>query len=339
MYGPTETTIWSAIWPVPPGEGPIPIGRPIGNNQLYVLDPLGRPAPIGVAGELYIGGDGVARGYRNRPELTAQRFAPNPFAAPASEAERMYRTGDAARFRADGTIDFLGRLDFQVKVNGHRIELGEIETHLAAHHAVQEAVVTVHANALGDQQLAAHIVLHQQTTEPPTPADWRNHLRRHLPDYMTPAHFIYHQALPLTPNRKIDRKALPAPDIYRPELKSQYMAPRNDLERLLANLLAELLELDKVGVLDNFFELGGHSLQATRYVARVGQALRLELPLWTFLRAPSVAALAEHLLEPPEAGARLMRIAQLQLQLAALSDDEVQALLQSKRQAPQVKMT
>ncbi|MEZ4706176.1 MAG: amino acid adenylation domain-containing protein [Caldilineaceae bacterium] len=333
MYGPTETTVWSAVWPVRPGAEPAPIGRPIGNNQLYVLDPLGRPTPIGVAGELFIGGDGVARGYLNRPELSEERFVQNPFAAPEEANARMYRTGDAARFRADGAVEYLGRLDFQVKVNGHRIELGEIETHLAAHDAVQEAVVVVHENLLGDQQLAAHIVLRQNGAEAPTASEWRNYLRLHLPDYMTPAHFIYHAALPLTPNRKIDRKALPAPDVFRPELKNQYVAPRNDLERLLANLLADLLELEKVGVWDDFFELGGHSLQATRYVARVGKALRLDLPLWAFLRAPSVAALAKHLLELPDVGARVMRLAQLQLKLAALSDAEVQALLQTKQQA------
>ncbi|HRW09241.1 MAG TPA: amino acid adenylation domain-containing protein, partial [Caldilineaceae bacterium] len=333
MYGPTETTIWSAVWPVHPGTSQVPIGRPIGNNQLYILDALGSPTPIGVAGELFIGGDGVARGYRNRPELNEERFVADPFVRSGAGHARMYRTGDAARYRADGIVEYLGRLDFQVKVNGHRIELGEVETHIAAHEAVQEAVVTVHENAMGEQQLVAHIVQQQHVTEAPTTTEWRNYLRRHLPNYMVPAHFLYLEAFPLTPNRKIDRKALPAPDVFRPELKNQYVAPRNDLELLLANLLAELLELEKVGVLDDFFELGGHSLQATRYVARVGNALRMDLPLWAFLRAPSVATLAEHLLALPDAGARIMRIAQLQIKMASLSDDDVQALLQAKRQA------
>ncbi len=324
MYGPTETTVWSSVQQVLPGSGQIPIGRPIGNTFLYILDGYGRAAPIGVAGELYIGGDGVARGYLNRPELNADRFLPNPFAD-----GRMYRTGDLARFLPDGVVEYLGRTDFQVKIHGHRIELGEIESLLAAHPCARETAVTVHGQS-GNQILAAYIVPHKEV-ERPTITALRDYLRQHLPEYMIPSAFVFLDEFPLTPNRKINRKALPAPDTYRPDLDNQYVAPRNDVEWVLTTIMADLLDIEKVGVHDDFFELGGHSLQATRFVARVGQAFRMDLPLWTFLRAPNAADLAQNLANAPD-GQRIAKIAKLRAKMAGMSPEEVQQLLRQRAQ-------
>ena len=326
MYGPTETTIWSSVQQISANQSQISIGKPIANNSFYVLDAHGQPVPIGVAGELYIGGDGVARGYLNRPELTDERFVPDPYTEWSSTG-RMYRTGDLVRYLASGTVEYLGRIDFQVKIHGHRIELGEIEAALSRQPHVGEVVVTVHTTP-NDAILAAYIVPHDEE-ERPTITALREILRAQLTDYMIPSAFVYLDEFPLTPNRKINRKALPAPDSFRPDLESSYMAPRTDLETVLADILAALLGLEKVGIHDDFFELGGHSLQATRYVARVGQALRMELSLWSFLRAPNVADLAAHLAELPEA-ARIKRIAQLRVKMAAMSPEEVQQLLAQK---------
>lgn len=327
MYGPTETTVWSSIHRIQAGSGQIRIGRPIGNTTLYILDPYGHPVPIGVAGELYIGGDGVARGYLNRPKLTAERFLPSPFAS--NEHERLYRTGDLARYGVDGVVEYLGRTDFQVKVHGHRIELGEIEAALTAYPPAREAVVTVHSHE-GDQILVAYMVLHVEK-EQPTVTAVRDYLRQSLPDYMIPSAFVYLDTFPLTPNRKVDRKALPAPDSYRPDLDNQYIAPRNDVETILTTILAELLGIEKVGIRDDFFELGGHSLQATRFVARVGEAFRMEMPLWTFLRAPNTIALAEYLANTPESE-RITNIAALRVRMAALPPEEAQQLLREEEE-------
>ncbi len=318
MYGPTETTVWSSIHRVQAGSGQIPIGRPVGNTSLYILDPHGRPVPIGVTGELYIGGDGVARGYLNRPNLTAERFLPDPFATNANA--RMYRTGDLAHYTADGVVEYLGRTDFQVKVHGHRIELGEIESLVTAYPPAREAIVTVYDNE-GDQILVAYMVLHTDA-ERPTITAVRDYLRQSLPDYMIPSAFVYLDAFPLTPNRKIDRKALPAPDSYRPDLDNQYAAPRNDVETVLTTILADLLGIEKVGIRDDFFELGGHSLQATRFVARVGHAFHMEMPLWIFLRAPNAADLADYLASTPDSE-RIAETAALHLQMGQLSPEEM----------------
>jgi hypothetical protein len=283
----------------------VPIGRPLANTRVYVLDAAGEPVPMGVAGELYIGGAGVVRGYQRRPGLTAERFVPDPFGG--EPGARMYRTGDLARWRADGTMEFVGRTDFQVKVRGFRIELGEIEAGLRSHPAVREAVVLAREDAPGDQRLAAYFV-------GAADADTlRRHLSTALPEYMVPAAYVRLDALPLTPNGKIDRKALPAPegDAY---ASREYEAPEGKIEVALAELWAELLRVERVGRGDNFFELGGHSLLALRVVSGVRHGMGLELPLAAVFEKPVLADLAERILElrlaqfDPETLARLAQL-------------------------------
>jgi amino acid adenylation domain-containing protein len=287
LYGPTEAAVDVSAWPcVPtPGATQVPIGRPISNIRLYVLDRQFAPVPIGVAGELYIGGIGVARGYVGRPELTAERFVPNPFAA----GERLYRTGDLARWRADGTLEFLGRLDHQVKLRGFRIELGEIEAALLSHPDIAQAAVLARDDAAtGAKQLVGYVV--GAPGAAPEASELRRHLQRSLPDHMVPSAFMMLDALPLTPNGKLDRKALPAPE--RPE-SATYAAPRNATEAALAEIFAEVLKLDRVGIDDNFFELGGDSLLATRAVDRMQQQFRIGLPLRALFETRSVSELAD----------------------------------------------
>ena len=268
VYGPTETTIWSTIHRVASGPGPVSIGRPIANTRLYLLDRQRQPVPIGVPGELFIGGDGVARGYWARPELTAERFVPDPFRD--DSGARLYRTGDLARYTPEGNLEFLGRLDHQVKISGHRIELGEIETILGRHPAVRQCVVVARGAArLGEQRLAAYYVV--EGSAAPNVSRLRDFLKQHLPDYMVPAVFIALEALPLTPNGKVDRRALPEPDTSRPELEQAYVAPRTETQRRLAELCATVLEIDKVGIHDNFFDLGGASIQALEVATRAEQ--------------------------------------------------------------------
>ncbi|MFH0344255.1 MAG: amino acid adenylation domain-containing protein, partial [Chromatiales bacterium] len=283
-YGPTEATIWSTVAEChDDGRKPL-IGRPIANTQLYILDPHLNPVPIGVPGELCIGGAGLARGYLNRPELTAENFIANPFGA-----GRLYKTGDLARYLPDGNIEFLGRLDTQVKVRGFRIELGEIETVLNQHPGVKACAVLAREDAPGDKRLVAYVVSHKA----PVPGKLREFLREKLPEYMLPTSFITLDHLPLTPNGKLDRKALPAPeDSRRPDLDALYVAPRTPTEETLAAIWAEVLKLDQVGIHDNFFDLGGHSLLAVQLISRVREQLDVDLPLRAIFEAPTVAALS-----------------------------------------------
>jgi acyl-coenzyme A synthetase/AMP-(fatty) acid ligase/acyl carrier protein len=300
MYGPTETTVWSSTYRVGQAQCTIPIGRPIANTQLYILDSRMQPVPVGVTGELFIGGDGVARGYVKRPKLTAERFVKDPFCGEPDA--RIYRTGDLVRYRPDGNIEFLGRIDHQVKVRGHRIELGEIESVLGRHPAVREAVVTVREDVPGDKRLVAYVVPNRQL--PLGIGELRSLLKDKLPDYMVPAAFVELEALPLTPNNKVDRRNLPPPPGER-QAEDLYIAPQNELERIIAGIWQDLLQVDRVGVDDNFFELGGHSLLATQVMARVRKVLRVDLPLRTLFDTPTVARLAESvetlrwLAEPP----------------------------------------
>ncbi|HEX2078035.1 MAG TPA: AMP-binding protein, partial [Longimicrobium sp.] len=283
LYGPTEGTILASTHPVP-ADGVVyghPIGRPLGNVRLYVCDGVGSPQPAGVPGELLIGGAGVARGYLGRAGLTAERFVPDPFGG--EPGARLYRTGDRARWRADGTLEYLGRLDFQVKVRGFRIELGEIEAVLRQHESVADCVVMARAEA-GEQRLVAYVVGGVEADE------LREHLRRSLPEYMVPAAFVFLDALPLTPNGKLDRKALPAPELASAE--DRYVAPRTPVEEVLAGIWAEVLGLERVDVMESFFELGGHSLLATRVVSRVRKRFGVELPLRALFEGPTVAELA-----------------------------------------------
>ncbi|HWH73294.1 MAG TPA: MupA/Atu3671 family FMN-dependent luciferase-like monooxygenase [Methylibium sp.] len=293
MYGPTETTIWSAVHAVEHIEGSIPLGRPLANQQLYVLDRRQQPLPPGVPGELVIGGAGVVRGYLHRPELTAERFLPHPFQGAAGG--RVYRTGDLVRWRDDGTVEFLGRLDHQVKVRGYRIELGEIETALLAHAAVREAVVVAREDVPGDVRLVAYLVAAAGTS--PGAGELREQLRERLPEFMLPAHFVTLAALPQTPNGKIDRKALPAPDAgSAPAAEpAAYVAPTSELEETIAAIWKDVLKLSQVGTRDNFFDLGGHSLLAVQTHRRLKETLNRPLSITDIFRFPTIASLSAFL--------------------------------------------
>jgi amino acid adenylation domain-containing protein len=327
-YGPTEATVCATLHVSADHARAPAIGRPLPNVQVYLLDPQLRPTPIGVPGELFIGGVGLARGYLGRPDLTAERFVPNPFVTTEDERRttndetaerpvvlrpsscvRLYRTGDLARYRADGQIMFLGRRDQQVKLRGFRIELGEIEAALRAHPAVQTALVLARADTPGDQRLVAYVVTtndeRRMTNDERDPsvalrpssvvADLRGFLQRRLPDYMLPSAFVLLDALPRTPNGKLDRAALPPPDVARPLTDDSFVAPRSPTEALLAQIWADLLRLDRVGVDDNFFALGGHSLLATQLIARLRETFQIELAVHRLFAAPTLGALAEQI--------------------------------------------
>ena len=292
QYGPSESHVVTAFtltgpsnsWPVLP-----PIGRPIANTQIYLLDSHLQPVPIGVPGELYIGGVCLARGYLGRPELTDERFVKHPFSREPDA--RLYRTGDLARYLPDGNIEFLGRTDHQVKIRGFRIELGEIESVLGAHPLVQETVVVVREDVTGDPRLVAYIVA-KQTAAPPSATELRHFLAEKLPDYMLPAHIVFLDTLPLTPNGKTDRQALPAPDQFRPDLEQTYVAPRTPDEKAVAQIWQQVLNIEQIGIHDNFFELGGHSLQTVQIVSKISAAFDQQLPVkWLFLY-PTIASLA-----------------------------------------------
>ncbi|MEW6302842.1 MAG: amino acid adenylation domain-containing protein [Verrucomicrobiota bacterium] len=289
MYGPTETTVWSASHLVREDGPTIPIGRPIANTTIYILDRNLQPVPVGLPGELFIGGAGVARGYLNRPELTAEKFLPDPFSTTPNA--RLYRTGDLARYRRDGTIEFLGRLDHQIKLRGFRIELGEIESTLRQHPSVRECVTRVWGTTATDQQLAAYLVAAQEPLA--EPAELRRFLSQRLPDYMVPASFAWLDKLPLTPNGKADRKALPKPE--RPRTETSGPGPRTERERAIAKIWHELLRIGSVGLHDNFFDLGGNSLLVVQAQARLREHLGVNLPVVTFFQYPTIAALAGHL--------------------------------------------
>lgn len=303
MYGPTETTIWSAVSRVRENETPM-IGGPIVNTQLYILDRHLQPVPEGAAGELHIGGDGLARGYLHRAELTQEKFLTNPFIM--RNGERIYKTGDLVRYRGRGRIEFLGRLDHQVKIRGFRIELGEIEAVLLSHSNIREAVVVARDGvAGGEKRLVAYIVTCQST--PPTTAELKTLVASRLPEYMVPSAFVTLDALPLTPNGKVDRKALPAPDQNRPELASNFVAPGTPMENTIAEVWARALKLEKVGTQDNFFDLGGHSLLLAQVHARLCEALKTDLSIVKLFQYPTISALAAHLTQPPPEAAVVNR--------------------------------
>ena len=287
-YGPSETTVCATVSEPLVKTGKPDIGKPIGNTQVYVLDENLAPAPVGVSGELYLGGAGLARGYVNRAELTAEKFIPNPFSG--KEGERLYRTGDRGRWRSDGTLEFMGRLDDQVKVRGYRIELGEIEAALLECAGVEQAVVVVREDHVGDKRLMAYVVKHDEPGS--NSADLREYLHKRLPEYMVPGIIVRLGEMPLTPNGKVDRKALPSPELVNGRGRSR-SAPRSAEEEILSGIFAEVLKLDRVGVEQNFFEAGGHSLLAMQVISRVRSAFNMELPLRALFEAPTVAGLAE----------------------------------------------
>jgi acyl-coenzyme A synthetase/AMP-(fatty) acid ligase/acyl carrier protein len=328
QYGPSESHVVTAYTLAgPPGDWPAlpPIGRPIANTEIYLLQKDGQPIPLGVAGELYIGGICLARGYLNRPDLTAEKFIPNPFLnqenglenaenrsvsslLPSSffllpSANRLYKTGDLARYLPDGNIEYIGRIDGQVKIRGFRIELGEIETALANYRAVKQAVVLAREDEPGDKRLVAYIVANPE--EQLAIADLRTYLQGRLPDYMVPAIFMTVEAMPKTPSGKIDRRALPAPDSQRQELSQSYAAwfdfahqpPQSELECLLAGVWSKLLKIDRVGIHDNFFEMGGNSLMTMQIAVQVRELLKIDLPIVKLFQHPTIAQLANYLNE------------------------------------------
>jgi acyl-coenzyme A synthetase/AMP-(fatty) acid ligase/aryl carrier-like protein len=287
LYGPTETTIWSTLHRLKPGEGPVPIGKPIANTQIYILDDHFEPVPLGAIGELFIGGDGVAHGYLDRSDLTASRFLVDRFRA----GNRMYRTGDLARMLPGGVIEYMGRADAQVKLRGFRIELGEIETILERQPGVRQAVVIVREDSPGDQRLAAYIVA--TSRDAVTPEVLREALAAKLPDYMVPAAYVFLDTFPLTPNRKVDRKALPAPTASATTRSANYVPPRTNSERQVAAIWELLLNSQNVGVTENFFDVGGHSLLVIRLQARLRQQFGWEPSLIELFQYPTVASIAK----------------------------------------------
>ncbi|HEX5705834.1 MAG TPA: amino acid adenylation domain-containing protein, partial [Pyrinomonadaceae bacterium] len=291
-YGPTETTVWAASAVLTPDESRVPpIGRPIPNTRIYLLSRNSQqPVPVGVPGELYVGGDQLARGYFNRPDLTAERFVPDPFSTEAGA--RLYRTGDLARWRADGQIEYLGRIDDQVKIRGFRVELGEIEAVLLRHPAVNAAAVLTSGDTPGEKRLVAFAAA--PATPAPTPQELRAFLKEELPEYMIPTSINVLDALPLGPSGKIDRRALSTFDRTRDEVEVEFVAPRNATEEVLAGVWSRLLNLTRVSVHDNFFDLGGHSLLASQVISRLRAILGVEVPLRKFFEAPTIAELAAY---------------------------------------------
>jgi amino acid adenylation domain-containing protein len=288
MYGPTETTIWSSVQKIEPGNDPVLIGPPIANTQFYIVDRKMQPVPIGVPGELLVGGDGLSRGYLNHPDLTAERFIVSPF---INSGCRVYRTGDLARFCSNGTIEFLGRLDFQVKVRGFRVELGEIEQCLVQHEGVHDAVVLTRNDESGDKRLVAYFI--PAVGGEISVSGLREFLQKKLPAYMIPSFFVEMEIFPLTPNGKIDRRSFPEPEKAKLECDTEYAAPKSELELQLAELWRKALKVERIGVDDNFFELGGHSLLAAQLFAQIERKLGVNLPLAILFQAPSIRQLSQ----------------------------------------------
>ncbi len=344
-YGPTETTVCASIYEL--GEKDVigregrganpenpPIGRPITNFQIYVLDGQMRPAAVGIAGELYIGGVGLGRGYLNRPEQTAERFIPHPFSEEVGA--RLYKSGDLVRRLSDGNVEYVGRIDHQVKVRGFRIELGEIEAVLRGREEIREVVVMAREDAPGERRLVAYLAVGPGQSPPIN--ELRNLLRERLPDYMVPSAFVTLQSFPLTPSGKVDRSALPKPEYTRSDLGVEFASPRTPMEEQVAEIWTQLLGVDRVGIYDNFFELGGHSLLATKVVSRVRETFEVELPVRSLFETPRMVDLTTTISQLQLAtgtdGSRIERsergeknIEELVAELAHLSDDDVQAML------------
>jgi acyl-coenzyme A synthetase/AMP-(fatty) acid ligase/acyl carrier protein len=337
LYGPTETCINATFWAHSPEKQTtgVPIGLPTANLKVYVLDPYLNPVPVGAPGELYIGGRGLARGYLNRPELTAEKFIPNPFAKQndgtpvyrvyPSPGDRLYRTGDLVRFLPDGNLDFLGRIDNQVKLRGFRIELGEIESILNQHPGVRQAVAIVKQERTGDSRLVVYLIPNPEASS--DPAALTEYLKARLPAYMLPSAFVFLDAMPLTTSGKVDRRALPATaTVHSPNLSSQDV-PRTPLEQVLAGIFSQVLGVQSVGLYDNFFDLGGHSLLAIRLNSHITDVFKLEMPLRSIFEAPTVAELAERMLATPGESQRIEKAAQLLIEVAELSETEAYSRL------------
>jgi amino acid adenylation domain-containing protein len=299
QYGPTETTVDVLLFDCgcEPKRRRIPLGRPIANTQVYVLDEKGEPVPVGIGGELYIGGAGLARGYLKRPELTAEKFVPNPF---SGRGDRLYRSGDLVKWSRDGNLEFLGRIDQQVKLRGYRIELGEIETALREQHGVRDAVVMVSEEA-NEQRLVAYVVV-EDSEEGAMEVErgqrwerWSAGLRQKLPQYMLPTEWVELKEIPLTPTGKVDRKALPRPETSQRRAGLEYIAPRTPIEQALVAIWADVLKIDHPGIRDNFFELGGHSLLATQLISRVQKFFHVSLPLRQLFEQPTIENMSQYI--------------------------------------------
>nr|WP_245940115.1 amino acid adenylation domain-containing protein [Stenomitos frigidus] len=327
MYGPTETTVWSMVAKVQPGDRTIPLGHPIANTQIYLVNPQNRRqgdsiqlVTAGESGEIYLGGQGVAQGYLNRPDLTAEKFIPDPFSA--DSGARLYKTGDLARYLPDGNIEIIGRIDHQVKIRGYRIELGDIETVLSQHPAVQEGVVTVREDVVDDRRLVAYVVLHPEGTSLRS-AQLRTWLKNQLPDYMVPALVVFMPALPLTPNGKVDRRALPTPTLYD---QTVFVLPETAIEKQLAAIWTEILGVE-VGIDHDFFESGGNSLGATLLLARINATLSIELSLECLFKAPTIAGLATLIQSVQVSGdTALLKTTPTKLQADAVLDSAIRPL-------------
>lgn len=322
MYGPTETTVWSAADRVSKDASRISIGCPITNTQIFLLDDRLQLLPAGVPGEICIGGEGVVRGYLNRPDLTADKFIPNPFSK--EDGARLYRTGDLGRHMSDGRIEFLGRLDYQVKIRGFRIELGDVEAVLTTHPSIKEAVVALEG-AADDKRLVAYLVT--DGPEPIAAAEVRSFLKDRLPECMIPNSFVVLEGMPLTPNGKVDRKALAATDQKESNQPRVSVPPRNAVEEVLASIWSEVLKVDELGVEDKFFDLGGHSLLASQVIYRVRETFEIDFSLRDFFTTPTVSGLASAILRDPDRRAKAERIAELIVSVSRLSDEEAEAML------------
>ena len=328
-FGVTEATIDSCYFESTTDDlAPdrlVPIGKPLANTQLYILDESKRSLPIGVTGELYIGGLGVARGYLNRPELTAAKFIPNPL-----PNGKLYKTGDKARYLPNGNIEFLGRIDNQVKLRGFRIELGEVEAVLHQHPTIKENIVVLREDNPGDKKLVAYIVLQPQNDNSPTRLQLRNFLREKLPEYAIPSVFVFLDQLPISANGKIDRKSLPTPtETF--DSTNNYIPPTNAIEEILAGIWAKILHRQQVGIHDNFFDLGGHSLLATQVISRIREAFAIEVPIRCLFESPSVAQLAQNLIDREVKPGITHKRAQILKKLQNMPPEEAKQLLQQRK--------
>ena len=331
-YGPTEATVGCCTYILAENDvsawtpATIPIGRPIANDEIYIVDSHLQPVPIGVPGELCIGGVGLAKGYLNQPIQTAERFVKHPFSSDASA--RIYRTGDLARFLPDGNIEFLGRIDQQVKIRGFRVEPAEIENVLKQHPAVQRSAIIPYDDEAGEKRLAAYVV----ATGNPKVEQLREFLLQQLPQYMMPSAFVLLDALPITANGKIDVRALPSPEEQQGKQKRDYIAPRNPEEEKLVAIWSEVLKIEQISVHDNFFELGGHSLLATQIISRIRNQFRVQLPLHSFLETPTISNLAEKVSQCPAAESEEEEMARLLQELEGISDEEAERILAAEYQ-------
>ena len=326
-YGPTETTVCASMYQCDPIEvNPPPIGKPILNTKLYIFDQNQQPLPIGIPGELYISGISLARGYLNQPETTKEKFILNRF----NLSERLYRTGDLVKYKMDGNIEFLGRVDQQVKLRGFRIELGEIESVIAGNFNIKECVVTLKEGKNGEKRIVAYIIPAQNQSI--TSIELKDFLRNSLPDYMIPSSFVFLETFPISPSGKVDRNALPEPEFDRANLASDYISPRDEQETRLCQICSELLHIQNVGINDNFFELGGHSLLATQFISRIRDDFKVEISVRSLFENPTVSGISQQitqLVKPEES--ETDRITRLLAQIDQLSEEEIHLLLADKK--------